>query len=150
MEKIEIGNATLYCADCMEVLPTLEKVCAVVTDPPYGIDIAKTGKVGGEKMAAVTQYEASEWDNKPASPETIEALLGISKTQVIFGGNYFQLPPSRCWFVWDKENTGNFADAELAWTNMDKSVRIIKWMWNGMIRKGEDKERFHPTQNQLR
>lgn len=149
MEKIEIGNATLYRADCMEVLPTLEKVCAVVTDPPYGIDIAKTGKVGGGKMAAVTQYEASEWDNKPASLEMIDAMRGVSKTQVIFGGNYFHLPPSRCWLVWDKENTGNFADAELAWTNMDKSVRLIKWMWNGMIRKGEDKERFHPTQKPI-
>jgi site-specific DNA-methyltransferase (adenine-specific)/modification methylase len=69
-----------------------------------------------------------------------------SKWQIIWGGNYFQLPPSSCWLVWDKQNGANdFADCELAWTNLAKAVRRIVWQWHGMIRKGNEK-RFHPTQ----
>lgn len=56
------------------------------------------------------------------------------------------LPQSRCWLVWDKQNGNNdYADCELAWTNLDKAVRRIYWQWHGMIRKGDD-ERVHPTQ----
>lgn len=65
------------------------------------------------------------------------------------GGNYFAdaLPPSRCWLVWDKENTGTFADAELAWTNADKVVKLIRHQWSGLIKASERGEkRVHPTQ----
>lgn len=150
MEKIEIGNATLYCADCMDVLPTLEKVCAVVTDPPYGIGEAKKNHKSRDRFAVKRNYEAEDWDDQPAPKEAIDAMLQISKKQVIFGGNYFHLPPTKCWLVWDKKNgASDFADCELAWTNLDKAVRRIEWMWNGMIRQGEDKERFHPTQKPI-
>ena len=66
-----------------------------------------------------------------------------------WGGNYYSLPPTSCWLVWDKQNgTNDFADAELAWTNYPRAVRLKKHLWNGMIRKnGED--RFHPTQKPL-
>ena len=109
-------------------------------------------KKGGNFNSLADQREykgSSEWDNEPASFEQIELLRNISKTQIIFGGNYFILPPSKCWLVWDKENGSNdFADCELAWTNMDKAVRQIKWLWNGMIRKGDD-VREHPTQKPI-
>ena len=71
---------------------------------------------------------------------------------IIFGGNYFTdfLKPSRCWVVWDKENTGNFADAELAWTSFDRGVKLYHYLWNGLAREGsrkaEGKTRVHPTQ----
>lgn len=58
------------------------------------------------------------------------------------------LPPSRCWLVWDKENSGDFADCELAWTNLDKAVRIFRYLWNGMI-KEQPEYRMHPTQKPL-
>lgn len=58
------------------------------------------------------------------------------------------LPPSRCWLVWDKENSGDFADCELAWTNLDKAVRIFRYLWNGML-KEQPEERWHPTQKPL-
>lgn len=70
----------------------------------------------------------------------------------MWGGNYFSkfLPPSSCWLVWDKENTGNFADVELAWSSYKKSAKLYRWLWNGLCRKGdratEGKKRFHPTQ----
>ena len=58
--------------------------------------------------------------------------------------------PARCWLVWDKENGGNeFADCELAWTNLDKPVRLLRWMWNGMLRKGQEARHGHPTQKPL-
>ena len=81
-----------------------------------------------------------------------EVAKEFSENQIIFGGNYFTdfLTPSRCWIVWDKENTGNFADAELAWTSFDKGVKLYRFMWNGLAREGSRKvegiTRVHPTQ----
>jgi len=150
-----IGAATLYLGDCRDVLPTLGKVDAVVTDPPYGIgvDVAMAKQSGtryGNAAAAKRQYEATDWDSAPPSNETISAVVAAGRWSIIFGGNYFGLPASRCWLVWDKENGGNaFADAELAWTNLDKPVRVKRHMWNGMIRKGQEERSEHPTQKPL-
>jgi hypothetical protein len=68
---------------------------------------------------------------------------------IFWGGNYYAdaLPSSRCWLVWDKENTGTFADVELAWTNMDKPARLFRHMWSGLMKASERGEaRVHPTQ----
>lgn len=98
------------------------------------------------KLADAKDYGEFDWDSEPASAEHISAIRFASRLQIIFGGNYFELPPSSCWLVWDKQNGGNdFADCELAWTNLRKAVRRIYWRWNGMIRKGDD-VREHPTQ----
>jgi site-specific DNA-methyltransferase (adenine-specific)/modification methylase len=150
MERVEIGDAVLYNCDCMEVLPTLGKVDAVITDPPYGIKAARKDNTTRSCVAVAKDYGIAAWDDKPCSQEIIDAMLDCSTTQVIFGGNYFVLPPSSCWLVWDKVNGANdFADCELAWTNMKKAVRRICWQWHGMIRKGSDTERFHPTQKPI-
>lgn len=95
-------------------------------------------------MAASTDYGDDEWDNEPADPTAIALMRAVSNWQIIFGGNYFDLPPSRCWLVWDKQNTGERADCELAWTNLKRAVRRLYWRWNGMIRKGHE-ERFQTT-----
>lgn len=147
MSRIEqlAEGVTLYLGDCREILPMLGKVDAVVTDPPYGINAAKRGTIGTSKAATVKDYGASDWDKTPPADWVIAMLREISRHQIIFGGNFFSLPPSSCWLVWDKKNTGDFADCELAWTNMPKAVRRIEWLWNGMIRKGSD-VREHPTQ----
>lgn len=147
-EKVTIGDATLYLGDCLEILPTLGKVDAVVTDPPYGIGESNEKNLSRRTLAAPKDYGSFDWDSAPASPEQIAAMRACSRWQIIFGGNYFDLPPSPCWLVWDKQNTGDFADCELAWTNLPKAVRRIYWRWNGMIRKGHE-ERFHPTQKPL-
>jgi DNA modification methylase len=80
--------------------------------------------------------------------ELIEKLRDQSKHQIIWGGNYFQLPPTSCILVWDKEQSGDFADCELAWTNLKKAVRKFTYRWNGMLQEpGKPKEkRLHPTQ----
>lgn len=135
--------------DCLEILPTLGKVDAVVTDPPYGIAMAARGKIGSENAAPVRDYGSDEWDNLTVSDEAMRVVIASAPIAVIFGGNYYALPPSPCWLVWDKDNTGDFADCELAWTNLPFAVRRLKWRWNGMLQEngGRWKEqRFHPTQ----
>lgn len=153
VRKEVIGDCTLLLGDCMDIMPSLGRVDAVVTDPPYGIgyDVAASkvsGFQGGGMMAKKGTYAATDWDSEPASQSQIDAMRAISNHQIIFGGNYFPLPPSKCWLVWDKKVNGEFADCELAWTNLDKPVRRIYWRWNGMIRKGQE-ERHHPTQKPL-
>ena len=145
---------TLYLGDCLEVLPTLGKFDAVVTDPPYGINVdVEMHKAGGTRhgvaLAAKRHYEAKGWDSAPPSIAAFELIRSVSTHQIIFGGNYFDLPPSRCWLVWDKKVNGAFADCELAWTNLDKPVRRLEWMWNGMLRKGQEHREEHPTQKPL-
>lgn len=141
-----IGDCTLYLGDCLDVMPTLGKVDAVVSDPPYGIGESNERNLTRGNAATPKDYGHYEWDNAPASAEHISAIRACSKHQIIFGGNYFDLPPTSCWLVWDKQNGDNdFADCELAWTNLKKAVRRVYWRWNGMIRKGND-VREHPTQ----
>ena len=147
--KEVIGDATLYLGDCLEIMPTLGNVDAVVTDPPYGISEAAGKNKSRSNLATAKDYGYSEWDAKPCSPEIITLMREISQYQIIFGGNYFALPLSSCWLVWDKMNgNSDFADCELAWTNLPQAVRLIQWRWHGMIRKGRE-QRSHPTQKPL-
>jgi site-specific DNA-methyltransferase (adenine-specific)/modification methylase len=144
-----IGDATLYLGDCRDILPTLPRVDAVVTDPPYGIGENSRKVASRGKLAAARDYGEFDWDKEPPEKSLIDAIRNASTWQAFFGGNYFELPPTSCWLVWDKLNGDNdFADCELAWTNWPKAVRRIQWRWNGMIRQGNE-ERSHPTQKPL-
>lgn len=159
VRKEQIGDCTLYLGDCREVLPTLSRVDAVVTDPPYGIGEAagknasrsKPMKGHQLKMPGKTiiakDYGDLQWDDKPIDAELLQSVIGVCTWQIIFGGNYYDLPPTSCWLVWDKLNgDSDFADCELAWTNLPKAVRRIRFLWNGMLRRERDIEREHPTQ----
>ena len=147
MKEERIGPHRLILGDCLEVMPMLGDVDAVVTDPPYGI--GESGKKNNSRgsLAPPKDYGDFDWDKVPASAEHMALIRNVSKHQIIFGGNYFEgLGPTSCWLVWDKQNGDNdFADCELAWTNLPKAVRRVYWRWNGMIRKGDD-VREHPTQ----
>lgn len=162
-QEVIIGDARLLLGDCMDILPTLGRVDCVITDPPYGIGESskkvesrqRGGKLGallgykGKAMADQKDYGAFDWDQSPPSQELIESLRDISRWQALFGGNYFTLPPTSCWLVWDKLNGDNdFADCELCWTNWPKAVRRMQWRWNGMLRQGNE-ARHHPTQKPL-
>ena len=149
MSKVIIGDATLYLGDCMDILPTLSKVDAVITDPPYGINENSKKVASRGKLAAPKDYGDFDWDKAPPTENLIELIRTKGQHQAFFGGNYFTLPPTSCWLVWDKLNGDNdFADCELVWTNWHKAVRRLQWRWNGMIRQGNE-ERYHPTQKPL-
>ena len=121
---VQIGDATLYLGDCLEILPTLGKVDAVVTDPPYGIGDKMQGGTWG---AAAKYSDFRRWDAAP-SPDMLARLWVMAPEAIIWGGNYFDLPPGRCWFVWDKCNAvPTMADVELAWTNFDKPAKRFSY-----------------------
>lgn len=146
--KEQIGDATLFLGDCLEILPTLDPVDAVVTDPPYGIGEARKNNASRGKLAVAKDYGSAGWDDRPVS-EFLPLVDGVPE-RVIFGGNYYELPPTPCWLVWDKENgASDFADCELAWTNIKGAVRIKRFMWNGMLRAGGEGRGDHPTQKPI-
>jgi len=126
------------------------KTMANVTDPPYGIGAdkamaRKNGTKYGTAEAAKKIYAKTDWD-KPVPHGMLQRLMAF-KESVIFGGNYYPMPPGRCWLIWDKENhETKHAHAELAWTNLDKPVQVLRHMWNGMIRKDKEPRHGHPTQ----
>jgi site-specific DNA-methyltransferase (adenine-specific)/modification methylase len=143
--KEQIGDCTLYLGDCHEILPTLEKVDAVVTDPPYGIGRVM---VGGTWAVASGYHAMQSWDAE-APQEALEAALKLASEAIVWGGQHFTLPVSRRWLVWRKIGSApKMADAELAWTTMDAPTRVIE-MHAGNGACGQEK-RQHPTQKPLR
>lgn len=154
----------IHHGDCREILPTLPKHDLLLTDPPYGIGVSSrtfgAGRINGTgfKNARGSNFQPkaftlSDWDDKPADDDLIALCVESAEQQCIWGGNYFALPPSMGWLVWDKRNDGtDFADCELAWTNRDKAIRQFRYRWNGMLQEfaGRFKEeRLHPTMKPL-
>ena len=138
VDKVTIGNAELYCGDCLEILPTLPKVDAVITDPPYGIGINKS-----QRLSVSRGHGGETWDDQPAD---ISWIVPMGLPTIVWGGNYFDLPPTRAPLVWDKDNAGrDFADFEMAWTNLDMVARRIVHRPMNM-----DGGKEHPTQKPIR
>ena len=147
MIRIEtIGDATLYLGDCRDILPTLGKVDAVVTDPPYGIGEAAGRSATRTNLAVAPDYGNAAWDNQVIAADLMAIVRAAGRWNIIFGGNYYDCPPASCWLVWDKLNSGDFADCELAWTNLPKAVRRLRYLWNGMIKAPGETRGDHPTQ----
>jgi hypothetical protein len=119
---------------------------------PYGG--VKKGVVGGENIVKPSLYSPVINDGSTDTAENFYRCVCACNLAnlIIFGGNYFThfLPPSRCWIIWDKQNSGNFAAVEIAWTSYDRGSRLYQWMWNGLSRAGDRKteleKRVHPTQ----
>jgi site-specific DNA-methyltransferase (adenine-specific) len=139
-DKVIIGDATLYLGDCMDILPTLGKVDAVITDPPYGISFAaqptKWQRRAGKKPEG--------WDDSTVLD--IDLVRSMGDVQVIWGGNYYPLPPVRGWLTWFKPDAppsmGHF---EMAWTNLDRNARQISCS----ISATNPERVGHPTQKPL-
>lgn len=135
-----IGNATLYLGDCREILPGLQCVDLVCTDPPYGIG-EDGGKFRGRKGQNLTVLPKKDWDRARPDERIFPMLLAAGRDHLIWGGNYFAdlLPPSKGWLYWRKLMGGDFADGELAWTSRDRALREFTF-----CPKGQTNE--HPTQ----
>lgn len=131
---VEIGNARLICADCRDVLPTLEKVDAVVTDPPFGVGnfVQTSGNVRG---AAV------EWNDDTPSPEVFEELRRISKHRIIWGANFFNcFEPNGGAIFWDKcQPMPNFSKGDIASCTHYKKTELVRIPWTNFVvtHKGE-------------
>ena len=155
-EKVVVGNATLYRGDCLDLLPGLQNVDADVTDPPYGIlNLAGEGSTAAVRKSPRQQGSGTlknrllntsdvRWDVAPP-PEFFDLLRESSTWQIIWGGNYFPLPPARGYLVWDKEQPWpNFSQAELAWTNLSRPAALFR---ESATRGTPNKQ--HPTQKPL-
>lgn len=128
VEPVIIGDCQLFLGDCMEILPTLDGIGAILTDPPYGINMD----------------DGDGWDFKAPN---LDFLLKLNLPTIIWGGNYFVLPPSRGWLVWHKpDSVPSMADAELAWTSFDRNIKYIKQS----IAATNAELVPHPTQKPLR
>ena len=128
------ASVTIYHGDSFEIIPKLGRFDLMLTDPPYGLKMS--GGTWGKKMDAT--YKAWDAETKDLTP-----LLTKARDQVIWGGNYFTLKPSRGWLIWKKPHLPTLSDAELAWTNADRNIRVFESTRND----GETKE--HPTQKPL-
>ncbi|MCX6858321.1 MAG: DNA methyltransferase [Verrucomicrobia bacterium] len=151
----DAGGITIYHGDSRQIMPMLGRFDLLMADPPYGIGADKamhkaSGNVvgHGHRRVAKRTYEESDWDAKPLEAWVMEMARSLCQKQIIFGGNYYDLPPCKGPLVWDKEVNGNFADGEMAWNNLGIPLRIKRHLWNGMARKGAE-PRHHPTQKPL-
>ena len=146
LRKEVIGDATLYLGDCMEILPTLGKVDAVITDPPYGISL----KTNYSKLQGSTKkYAAIHGDDKEFSPQP---YLSLDVPCAFFGADHFHhvLPAGGTWHIWDKRPTSKsnmFADFESWWTSWNSGPsRIFRYQWVCGVNPGTTPERIdHPT-----
>lgn len=137
--KEVIGDCTLYLADCMDVMPHLGKVDAVVTDPPYGISADENPIRGSQK------HEKKGWDRTRPNKEIFDVMIELSNDQIIWGGNYFTdyLRPTMRWLVWDKmARNFSLADCEFAWASQWKAARIFSYSRGAANQDGK----VHPTQ----
>jgi len=140
----ECGTIQLYHGDCLDILPHLGKVDAVITDPPYGIGEDggrfRDRKGGGHRILPKVGN-----DSRRPPKAAFVAMLDRSTEQIVWGGNYFtdMLPVSRGWLYWDKKMGGDFSDGELAWTSFDMVLRSFS-----QCNKGRGKQ--HPTQKTVR
>ena len=128
-----IGGQRLILGDCLEVMPALGRFDAVVTDPPYGINIAAN--------PVRQKHQKKSWDAKPVGQEHLDAMFAVSAEQIIWGGNYFDLPPSRGFLIWDKKQPENFSLAmcEFAWWSRDHNAKVYSRSVLGY-------DKSHPTQ----
>ena len=112
-----------------------------IVDPPYGIDINSSGRLGHYGGKGKT------WDSELPSDEYFVELARVSKNQIIWGGNYFDLPPTRCFLIWDKQQPEgvSFASCEYAWTSFDKSAKTFY-----KRPQNADSYRIHPTQKPVK
>jgi DNA modification methylase len=131
--EVVIGSCRLLLGDCREIMPVIGAVAAVLTDPPYGIGIAAN--------PVRQRHERKEWDASAPDKSVFDLITSVSEQQIIWGGNYFDLPPSQCFLVWDKVQPEDFSLAmcEQAWASFKSPAKLYR-------RRVVGYDKQHPTQ----
>lgn len=171
-------RSVLYLMDCNDGLIQIPQKYfgLAMVDPPYGINapdmqmgsapnrkgknqypgISTTVKLkkgrlnsgGGHMKNSILVNSDCDWDSEPPKPEYFTALMSVSCSQIIWGGNYFPLPPTRCMICWNKlQPWDNFSQFELAWTSFDKPAAMFSYSNTGGINK---EKKIHPTQKPIK
>ncbi|MEB0262882.1 DNA methyltransferase [Mucilaginibacter sp. 10I4] len=125
-----------------------------IVDPPYGLNFGSFNRTNTDSTGVkrkANKYKNSEWDIAIPNQEYFNELFRVSKNQVIFGGNYFPLPPTQCFIFWYKQNpVANFSDGELAWTSFRKPALCFDYRYFGNISgKSSADVKHHPTQKPI-
>ena len=141
MEKL--GNITLYNCDCMEIMKGFKdkQFDLAIVDPPYGININPNL---GLRKGQEKRHKSISWDDAIPTQEYFNELFRVSQNQIIWGGNYFPLPPTKHVIFWDKliPDGMSFSDGELAWTSFDRAIK----KYTLLNPKGN---KIHPTQKPI-
>lgn len=155
-----IETNKIYCSDCLDIMRDMpdDSVDLCLTDPPYGINFgsekesmsAGLRKDGSQrvynKWSNPTPKKYSNWDDTKPTIDVFNEIFRISKKQIIWGGNYFELPISGGWLIWDKQVVmPTLSKCELAWTSFMGHTEIKRYLWAG-FRKEKPEERYHTTQ----
>jgi DNA modification methylase len=144
MKSVQIGLATLYHGNCLDILPVLSLVDLVLTDPPYGIGADEAASKNKGKWGW-KDYGQTNWDRERPQKEIFDLMREKSKCQIVWGGNYFAdlLPPSMGWMAWDKgQRNFSLADFELAWSSYWSAARACSYSRVKALLDGKE----HPTQ----
>ena len=135
-------SCTIYHADCRDILPLIAPVDLVLTDPPYGIGFASRPT----NYQRAKGFERRSWDDVTVDADLLGDVLAKGRYQIVWGGNYYPLPPSRGWLAWTKpDSPPSMGSVELAWTNLDQCARHI----SHSISATNAERVGHPTQKPL-
>ena len=128
----------MYNADCMELMQSGKKWDLAIVDPPYGIGISSNPV---RKM-----HDKKQWDNAIPTDEYFEQLMRVSKNQIVWGGNYFPLPPSQGFLIWDKKQPQDFSLAmcEFAWSSIQSPAKMFRF---SVL---TERNKIHPTQKPVK
>jgi site-specific DNA-methyltransferase (adenine-specific) len=139
----ETDLGVLYHGDCLEIMPQLEPVDLVLTDPPYGLDKKLSSGAGKHKNAKFRlNYENENWD-KPITKNHLDLIFSAAKNQIIFGANYYEMPPTRGIICWNKQQyMPTFSAWEYAWTSFERPAKMYT------VNNGSE-NRHHPTQKPI-
>jgi site-specific DNA-methyltransferase (adenine-specific) len=150
-EPVIIGSATLYNCDCMEYMRGLPDKAfeLAIVDPPYGLNMAKERPRKDGRFAGNVPRT---WDEKIPDMEYFNELSRVSANQIIWGGNYFPLPPTQSFVFWYKRNpVDNFSDGELAWTSFSRPAKCFDYQYYGGIEGNTSAEKkIHISQKPVK
>jgi len=153
----EESGITIYLGDCNYILPAIQQVDLILTDPPYGLDIGGAGTIGGAGVVQPKDYGISDWDIEPMSMQQWMLMRAKCDKWIVWGGNHLchVIGPSAGVLAWDKkcQNDWNdtFSEMEFAWTNLLTRAKGFRHLWAGALRASERgaNVREHPTQKPL-